>query len=40
MKKTNEIKIKVSNDLKGNAQFVQKETFEPLMDFKQPLYES
>ena len=26
--------------LKGNAQFVQKVTFEPLMDFKQNHYES
>ena len=26
--------------LKGNVQFVQKVTFEPLMDFKQNHYES
>ena len=26
--------------LKGNAQFVQKVTFEPLMDFRQNHYES
>ena len=27
-------------EIKGNAQFIQKETFEPLMDFKQNYYGS
>ena len=30
--------IYITQVLKGNAQFVQKVTFEPLMDFKQNHY--
>ena len=38
---TNHIKrdlARVRKNVKGNAQFVQKVTFEPLMDFKQNHY--
>ena len=39
LNRANALLLTIRNPFKGNAQFVQKVTFEPLMDFKQSHYD-